>query len=251
METQPHIAFHKEQEFVGGGGLNSLCRLHNISHLLLDKNSRHPRTNFRTLIISLMEQSTDPLIMFLTDDSMFVNDVNLNEKQLQWIKSNPKQNQFVLRLGKGIDDEGAHYMECCDHLEWNFADNDLHSNYGWRFSVDAHIYAKSAALKLFRRYLFENPNTLEPAINNRCIRQKLFSHAQSLKKPALLSFPIDRVQTIQNSKTLGVSVEKLNDYYLNGYTMRYPYPKNPCHFQNYPETLFFCKDGQEELISVV
>ena len=42
------------------------------------------------------------------------------------------------------------------------------------------------------------------------------------------------MQTFSDNESLGVSTEKLNQYYLDGYTFKYPIPEEVNVFQVYP-----------------
>lgn len=251
MSNNPFIHFHKEEQPADKVGIRDILNIHNIKRFYERKCLRHPRTNFRSLTINLMEQSSAKHIMFMTDDAMFIDDVNLNEDILTWILSEPEQNQYALRVGFGMDDKNAHYNECADYLAWEFDKQDSSTNWGYCFSVDAHIYAKSTILELFKRNLFVNPNTLEGPIYGDAFRHGLLNQGRGPKYTKILSFPINMVQTVDKNETLGVSTEKMNQYYLDGYTMRYPLPEKPNHFQQYPESLLFYKDGEKKAIKMV
>lgn len=251
LSSHSFIHFHKEQETAHGVPLSELLHPHNLKRWMQYSYLRHPRSNFRSLVIDLMEQSDASHIMFMTDDAMYVNDINLNQKVFDWILSNPSQNQYSLRVGIGMDDEGAHYLDNGEYLEWNFSKEKAGTNWGYRFSVDAHIYAKITVLKLYKRNLFANPNSLEGPVEGDARRSGWLDNGRGLRHTALLSFPINMVQMVSDNETLGVPIAKLNQYYLDGYTMRYPIPENPNHFQHYPHSLLFYKDGKEEVIKMI
>jgi len=212
--------------------------------------TRHPKTNFKSLTIDLMKQSDPRFVMFLTDDTMFVNDVSIDKQCLEWIGNNPKHNQISLRVGVGMDDNEANYENNGTFLSWNFAKEKMSTNWGYRFSVDAHIYDKDIIIKLLKRNIFVNPNTLEGPVCCDAIRQKWLENGRGPVKPSLLSFPINMVQSVIQNETLGVSAEALNQYYLDDYTLRYPIPDRPNHFQQYPKYLIMEKDGEEDRFDI-
>lgn len=244
------IHFHKEQETAHGVSLFELLHPHNLKRWMQYSYLRHPRSNFRSLVIDLMIKSDARHIMFMTDDAMYVDDINLNQKIFDWILSNPSQNQYSLRVGIGMDDEGAHYSDNGEYLEWKFSKEKDGTNWGYRFSVDAHIYAKTTVLKLYKRNLFVNPNSLEGPVEGDARRSGLLDNGRGSRHTVLLSFPINMVQTISDNETLGVSTEKLNRYYLDGYTMRYPIPENIDVFQVYPNHLIFSKNAVETVMRI-
>ncbi len=244
------IHFHKEQETTHRVSLLELLYPHNLKRWMQYSYLRYPRSNFRSLVIDLMEKSDASHIMFMTDDAMYVDDVNLNQKVFDWILSNPLQNQYSLRVGIGMNDEEAHYSDNGEYLEWNFSKEKVSTNWGYRFSVDAHIYAKTTILKLYKRNLFVNPNSLEGPVEGDARRSGLLDNGRGQRHAVLLSFPINMVQTVSDNETLGLSTEKLNQYYLNGYTMRYPIPEKIDVFQIYPNHLIFSRNGVETMTKI-
>lgn len=250
LSSYENIKFHKESRPADQVLASDLLHPHNLKRWLQHEYLRHPRTNFRSLVINLMEHSSSDLVMFMTDDAMYVNDVEIHEEMLKWISDNPLHNQYTLRVGIGMDDKNATYQDNGEYLTWNFDKEDIRTNWGYHFSVDAHIYSKEVVLKLFKRNLFVNPNSLEGTIQSDAQRHGWLENGRGPRQAAILSFPINMVQTIADNETLGVSTEKLNDYYLRGYTMRYPVPESPNHFQHYPRSLFFYKGDECETIKM-
>lgn len=246
-----NILFHKESN-VCPDKVNYLLLLNYFNFLQWRDFTvtRHPKTNFKSLVIDLMIKNKKKFIMFLTDDAMFVNDVAIDTKHFEWMNNNPLHNQISLRVGVGLDDSESHYKNNGKFLSWNFAKEKSSTNWGYRFSVDAHIYDKKIIIKLLKRNIFVNPNTLEGPVCCDAIRHGLLENGRGFVRPSLLSFPINMVQSVVENKTMGVPIEMLNQYYLDGYTLRYPIPDKPNHFQQYPETLIMEKMGSEIRIDI-
>ena len=251
MKDYSNIHFYKEQQPGDNLKMMDFLNIHNIKRLYEKKCLRHPKTNFRSLVINLMENSSEKYIMFMTDDAMFIDDVNIDIDTMNWILSNPIQNQYSLRVGKGMDDKNAIYEEHEDFISWDFSKQDVTTNWGYCFSVDAHIYAKDTVLNLFKRNLFVNPNTLEGPVFGDAKRNGFLNCGRGPKHTLILSFPINMVQTVDKNETLGISTVMMNQYYLDGYTMRYPIPEKITHFQQYPESLFFYKNGKSEIKKMI
>lgn len=251
MSIYPFIHFYRENE-QKPDKVNPLLLLNYFNFMQWYKFPivRHPKTNFKSLTLSLIETSDAALVMFLTDDSMFIHNVEIDQRDIDWILSNPKHNQISLRVGTGMDDKNVHYKKENNYLSWNFGKERFLSNWGYRFSVDAHIYSKKTILKLFKRNIFVNPNTLEGPVCCDAIRSKWLENGRGPIKPAILSYPINMVQTVISNETLGISVEFLNDYYLKGYTMYYPIPESPQYFQQYPNHLIFEYKGIKKVIKI-
>lgn len=245
------IRFHKEsktcrsytaKEIFGSTG--------NLKHYFKYPNIRNPRSNFRPLMIKLMEESDAREIMFMTDDAMYIRPVDIPTEVFDWIANNPKHRQFSLRLGIGMNEHPDAVRELDKYLEWNLKDVPHMNNWGYYFSVDAHIYNKPLILDFYKRYIFVNPNSLEGYIEAKLRRRGYVNEERSFKDAKLLSFPINMVQTFSDNESLGVSTEKLNQYYLDGYTLRYPIPEKINVFQVYPDHLLLEKDGETMTIKI-
>lgn len=251
LSEYTNICFHRESNS-HPDKLNYLLLLNYFNYLQWRDFPvvRHPKTNFKSMTLDLIKRNKSKFIMFLTDDAMFVDDVSIEKKHLDWITKNPNHNQISLRMGIGIDDSEAHYENNGSFLSWNFANEKMSTNWGYRFSVDAHIYDKKIVRKLLKRNIFVNPNTLEGPVCCDAIRQEWLENGRCPLKPLLFSFPINMVQSVVENKTLGVSTEKLNLYYLDGYTLKYPVPDAPDHFQQYPQTLLLEKNGKVERLDI-
>jgi hypothetical protein len=245
------IRFHKEskecrpytaKELLGSAG--------NLKHYFKYPSVKHPRSNFRPLMIQLMEESNSREIMFMTDDAMYIRPVDIPDEVFDWINADPKHRQFSLRLGIGMNGHPDTVHELDNYLEWRLEDVPHMTNWGYYFSVDAHIYDKQLVLDFYKRYIFANPNSLEGYIEGQLRKRRLVNVGRSFKDAKLLSFPINMVQTVCDNESLGVSVEKLNQYYLDGYTLKYPVPEKIDIFQVYPDHLLMEKDGKVETIKI-
>ncbi len=193
--------------------------LENIVRMKRNKRLRSPRTNFRLLLINLLEKSSCDNIMFLTDDSMFINDVRISEVDLDWLNSEPKNRQISLRLGNDAISKPVNIFADNEYCEWNMY--EYTGDWGYPFSVDAHLYNKSVVLDFFRKFLFMNPNSLESYINASVKRSSFFATARCYTETKLQTFPINIVQDEIENGHQNVSVNELNQYYLEGYHMEY------------------------------
>ncbi len=245
--TKTNIVFNKETNINDKYSLKELLNLRNFIAYNKNKRKFTPKSNFRSMCIELLKRDKNELVMFLTDDAMFINDVNINVDILDWIKAVPNNRQFSLRMGEGMNNQGSLVKKEGNYLCWEFHRNPRNTNWGYPFSVDAHIYHKKPIIKLFSKYIFCNPNTLEGFVNAQVHRKVLFEEGKSNIKCSLLSYPINMVQTVAKNETLGIDCKMLNDLLLDGYTMKYPVPENYDTFQQYPKQLYLKKDGIETI----
>ena len=100
------------------------------------------------------------------------------------------------------------------------------SHWGYAFSVDSHIYNKKYLLGLLKKYIYNNPSTLEGYIYGNVRRKKSLAECRCFTDVKMLSFPINIVQSTVDNLSQNVSVEMLNERYLKGDRMRYVYDDN-------------------------
>lgn len=241
------IRFHKEECSERGYSFREY--MYNLVHILKYPVIRKPKTNFRNMMIKLMEESNAKEVMFMTDDAMFIRDVTIPEQVFKWVKEDPKKRQFSLRLGKGMNNQPLSIKEEGGFLNWDLDKVERNSNWGYRFSVDAHIYDKQLILDYYKKYVFTSPNTLEGYIEAKLYKDKLVTEGRSFIDAKLLSFPVNMVQTFSQNETLGVDAIMMNQYYLDGYTMKYPVPDTIDTFQVYPDHLLFYKGDEVKKIA--
>lgn len=232
----PQYRFIKEKKGKHYYAFNEYLSLFNLKKIIKYKHCRCQKSNFRDLLIKTVTESPCKHVMFLTDDSVFIRKVEISNETLRWIDKNPNQSSFSLRLGEFVNTPKKQLPAPINNIiSWNYSDYDKSNNWGYRFSVDGHVYSKSLIIKLIKNIIFNNPSTLEAYLHNFTDSHNLLNNGKTNTEPFLLSYPINMVQTIVNNKSLGVSEKLLNDNFLNGKHLVYPIPKHPTEFQQYPE----------------
>ncbi len=245
------VAYHRESAIADKMPLSMLLTLGNAKRLLKSPYLRCPKSNFRSLLIQIIKNNSCKHLMFLTDDAMFIQEVNISKDIFTWQDELPEHRQFILRIGTGINNQPKDIVRKENgYLKWNMYEAPLNSNWGYNFSVDAHIYHKNIILKIFEKLWFVNPNTLEDPVCRAFRRKNLMGEAMAFEHPRLLSFPINMVQTVTNNESLGVDCQMLNERYLNGFTMKYPLPEFITHFQVYPDYLRMYKGNDETRLRI-
>lgn len=145
-----NINFHKESDGCKPYQLSEIFRLRNAKRCFLNPRIRKPKTNFRPLLIKIMTQCQAKEVMFMTDDAMYVNDVQITDAMIKWLEASPKHRQISLRLGVGMNNQPDNIRVGCDGLiKWRMNDVEHMTNWGYRFSVDAHIYDKELILNFY------------------------------------------------------------------------------------------------------
>lgn len=252
LTDHPEVRFSKEQNKPSALTLSDFMNPYNLKHLWENPKLRNPKTDFRSRLISLLTGNESRQVMFLTDDAVFIHDVDVSEETLNWVSAEPRERQFSLRIGVGMNHQPATGIEERDgQLSWDMSRMKNSTSWGYPFSVDAHIYDKKEVVKLFRKLVFANPNTLEAYINGQVSRTKMFVNAKAPVQAKLLSFPINMVQSVIANENLGVSPVMLNEYYLNGYTFEYQMPEKVDSFQVFPKEVYFVRNGERITVKTV
>lgn len=221
----------------------------NVVRLYRNPKLRHPKSDFRTILLNVIEKTTAENIMFLTDDSMFISKINIPTSDLDWINEAPEKRQFSLRLGQGVSSLPSSIKREGNYCYWNMYENK--GNWGYPFSVDAHIYNKDVVLRLFKRYIFCNPNTLESNVVSSVRRAKTLEQGRCFADIKMLTFPINIVQNCVDNLSQNVSVEMLNQCYLQGETMRYGMDKEYNATKQYVTQIQFTdKEGNTSIINI-
>lgn len=192
------------------------------------KYNRHLSSDFKSLTLSIMNSSDNNYAMFLTDDSVFVKPINLDLDILKKIQKNGLKYSFSFR--HGINILGGRYSEINEHIEWNATDKHNHPDWSYPFSVDGHIYNQKHLLKILKRLIFKNPNTLEGNVACYVREKKLFFQLFANNQSTLLGFELNRVQSINSNNNLNINNKTLNELYLKGYKLNLDYTLTMPHF---------------------
>ena len=224
--------------------LGELSSFYNLKLLMLCPHLRGHKTDFRRQLVNLLSRDKNGYTMFLTDDSVLIRPVILTEEDFDWLQGNPLQRQLSLRHGReliGDRDVDA----SADRIQWNFADYGNGDHWGYRFSLDGHIYCNSVLSGLLSHASFSNPNTLESSGMMHANHRGIFTEGRSEKQVCLLSYPINIVQTTFANESMNADASVLNDYYLKGYSLCYPQPDTITAFQVYPSKLIIENDCEQ------
>lgn len=250
QKEYPACEFVKETRKLVGYHCGDYCRLFNLMKLVKYPYMRKQKSDFRDLLNNMLATSGCEYTMFLTDDSAFIKDVVLSTTDLAFIDKNPNQNQIALRLGKNITERPSTIPLKDSCLEWDFHNHRDARSWGYNFSVDAHIYSTKLLHSLLTKIIYSNPTTLEANICHYVKMHNLMDHGLTYEYPFILSFPINMVQEIDDNESMGISIEDLNSYYMNGKRLEYIAPDDILEFQQYPENVYLCKDKCKEVLKL-
>ncbi len=189
--------------------------------------NRNVQSNFKKLLISILKASKKETVMFLTDDSLFTENIFINKTILREIVDNGTLNSYSLRHGVNI--WGGNFKEFNNYIKWDISHIHKHSEWHYPFSVDGHIYNKEVLIEIFRKVWFKNPNTMEGNVATYVKDKKLFSQMSANIQGSLLGFELNRVQTISENNNLDISSGTMNELYMNGYQLELKYAMLDSH----------------------
>ena len=249
FKGQP-VEFHRENTSNPDHiSFTDLLCVDNLVRLIRQPKLRKPKSDFRGIVKKILKKTDALNVMFLTDDSMFVSSVNIKDHDINWINNNPKQRQFSLRLGRGVSTLPSTIVIEGDYCHWDMYQNDR--NWGYPFSVDAHIYNRDFLLELVEKYLFINPSSLEMNIVGSVRRRKLLSQGTCYTDIKMLTFPINIVQSSVDNVSQNVSVEMLNKRFLNGERLKYVVEKEYNATKQYVRQIEFTDvNGHKSILSI-
>lgn len=193
-------------------------------NVLKHKIKFYKEDNFQDQVMGLLRDTADSYVMFLVDDIIFKNKIDLKEAVKEMKSSDIC---YSLRLYQGIDYcyptsqniKSPSFIETANPeiLRWNW--KGAEGDWGYPLSVDGHIFKTDFIRKLAGMIKFNNPNTFEAglaAIADR-FSPLLPTMACSKFNSALVNIPVNRVQNqFQNRFWQGVSAKELNQQYLEG-----------------------------------
>jgi len=245
------VAFCKESSVADKPQIDTFFTLDNVKRYLKYPCLRHPKSNFRSLLLRVIKDNPSKFLMFMTDDAMFIKEVCISQHIFSWLGDKSESRQFSLRIGERLNNQPRGIIQKeKEYLKWNMYDAPMMTNWGYNFSVDAHIYNKEVITRILDQLWFINPNTLEDPVCRAIRKRKMMGEAMAYDEPRVLSFPINMVQSVVQNESLGVDCKMLNQLYLTGYTLKYPVPEKISHFQNYPDYLRLFKENKETNLKI-
>jgi len=197
---------------------------HNFYWWLKSPVFRENKSNFKSCLLEILTDIESPFTLFLTDDSLFYNEIAVSETNLEKIRRQPEKYSFSFRHGMNM--QGGIYREQADGIYWNVYENDIHTDWGYPFSVDGLIYDSRTIYRIIKKILLNNPNTMEENIACYVAEKKIFPFICALKQSCLVGFELNRVQSVSDNHHLGISHERLNQFFLEDYRLEIDFDKS-------------------------
>ncbi len=172
----------------------------------------------------IINETTNKHMAFFTDDTVVYMLAPLVGQQFL-TRVLKDRAVFSLRLGYNTLVQNCHTGEmqlplnlCVDEGEtvsWNFNHHHPHSNYGYPFGLDGHIYLTRMMRDLIIRFRFHNTNQLESELFKQ--RSYIPQMIRSFKHSIAVNIPCNNQSNITIAGQLHpYSIEELNNDFLKG-----------------------------------
>jgi len=206
-----------------------LPKLTNISNIYraIKYPYRKLRDNFKYDLEEIIGESKGDFIMFGTDDTFFYQRFKIPIEALNMIKQNPSLRSIWLYVGPNIINKPQNFKaEVWGGYSWNFYDPNNTGPWAYPFSVDGAIYEKAFILNFMKKYLYDNPSTLESVICSEIKRKHYITTGSCLPSSVIINFPLNRVTDVTNNYYIGISTNYINKFFLKGYRLNYIIKRN-------------------------
>ena len=210
--------------------------------------------NFKPLLEQAIAETPADFVSFNTDDNLYYRDETLPEAAFRRVRENPYGTSYRVLQGSNHADCPAAVRREPEFLQWDYYDPALTPQLTWAypFSVDGQFYEKSALLDVIHRVLYHNPVTLESYSVGHVKHQRLFRTGYCPVHASMVAVPLNKVSFIAPQNTRGnLSVERLNELFLGGYTLEYEVPEEVTTREVIPKQVTAVRGGERLVIPVL
>lgn len=176
-----------------------------------------PETNFRDNVLACLSDYSKNYTVFFVDDNVFVAPFSPMDREFHHWTERLNISTLSLRMHPGVTycytaniQTPSPVPLISDPFTWYYP--TCKGDWGYMCSLDGHVFRSHEIRPLINRVRFSNPNSLEDAIAT----YPWGSYMCCYQTPRILNIAANRVQTYNNNRNMGVSVEALNSEFLNG-----------------------------------
>lgn len=213
-----------------------------------DKELYIKQGNFKALLESTLEKTECELVMFNTDDGLWLDKVTLDSTIYNLIKNNPTSVSYRYYVGENMEGFPLYVKKWGDYYLWNYYTEKKVTHWSYPFAVDGTVYNTKGLLTILNKVYYHNPVTLESNVEQYAKRNGIFSIGLSPVKSKLIGTKLNRVAVETLNPTIHINPDLLNEYYLNGYTLKLQLPDIIDNSNIVPLNVFVEKN--EELINI-
>lgn len=249
--SNDRVSFSKrKKQYLGlGDHLPFLYNLKNFKRFIKNTILFNPKKdNFKSLLENILKNSDCEFVMLNTDDGYFFNDVIINPRHFDLIRREPFDTSYRLYVGKNLEGCPEFVKEKEDYCFWNYYEEKKVTHWTFPFAVDGTIYHTKSLLKTIRPIFYHNPITLENRGVNFVKSNKLFKNGYGPLLSKLLMTKLNRVSTVSLNPTIHLSVDYLNEKFLDGFVLELDLPLKIINSSVVPNNVYLVKGKERELI---
>ena len=202
--------------------------------LLVEKFSKNKQikfvleSDFQEDTIRACSEAKNNYLAFFVDDDIVYRDVSINKLLDGAFTEN--MSCISLRLGDNTVVQDCYTGQPCiipdihNVIEkdggvlfvWNWISlGGRHTNFGYPFSVDGHVYPKEDIIPIIQQYEYDTPNAFEGRFDKNWLKPDMCC----LKTSSVVNTPLNLVGSSQNraGEQFGISLEELNNKYVEGF----------------------------------
>jgi hypothetical protein len=202
--------------------------------LLVEKFSKNKQmkfvleSDFQEDTVRVCSEAKNNYLAFFVDDDIVYRDVSINEFLDDAFTDN--MSCISLRLGGNTLVQDCYTGQPCiipdmhNVIEkdsdvlfvWNWISlGGRHTNFGYPFSVDGHVYPKEDIIPIIQQYEYDTPNAFEGRFDKNWLKPDMCC----LKTSSVVNTPLNLVGSSQNraGEQFGISLEELNNNYMEGF----------------------------------
>lgn len=233
--TLPQIKFIERKKAIFDPTFLQTFRSKSNIKFFLDKSLKNKNSDlFKFQLENFLRKSKHELVMFNTDDGVFTSDVSLTENLLNIFQNNPKETSYRMYIGDNIEGFPDFVNKINNHYEWDYYAEQKITHWTYPFSVDGTIYDTKNLLKILRKIAYHNPITLEENTVKYVMRNKLLKNGLGPLNSKLTGTILNRVSEDSQNPTVDISVDFLNDKYLDGFQLDLLLDKESNHVNMVP-----------------
>ncbi len=214
----PQIKFYEREPL-------KLSLIQNLRYSKKKKEELSKKDNFKSLLEKLLRKTSCDFVMFNTDDGVWLEDVVISETVLNLIRYNGQSFSYRMYVGKNIEGFPEFVKKWGDIYLWDYYAEKEITHWTYPFAVDATIYNTKELLKILRKVYYDSPINLEGNVVNFAINKKLLGIGLGPITSTLKGTVINRVSTTTFNPALKVDPKKLNEKFLEGFSLELVLPE--------------------------
>lgn len=188
----------------------------------IDIEHRFEIDNFKSSLKEILLSINSNNVMLCVDDIIFFKPIEtkpvedmLNKTDIFTLRLGINST-YSLNLNRRQTIPNSKLLDSTQFLQWS--KENKKDDFNYFFSFDATIISHNLILTFAKFLVYNSPNQFESSMNYNPLLCRLLKFTKaSFKEQKSVNFILNKVQTDNDNKSLQIPLEKLNDWYDNGY----------------------------------